>query len=62
MNVSLRQLWIFQVVASTRSFTRAGSQVGLSQPAVSRSITELEHQLGSKLLDRSTREVELTEV
>lgn len=62
MNVSLRQLRIFQVVAATRSFTGAGNQVGLSQPAVSRSITELEHQLGLKLLDRTTREVELTEV
>lgn len=62
MNVSLRQLRIFQAVAATRSFTGAGNRVGLSQPAVSRSITELEHQLGLKLLDRTTREVELTEV
>jgi DNA-binding transcriptional LysR family regulator len=61
MNVSLRQLRVFQVVAATRNFTRAGSQVGLSQPAVSRCVTELEQQMGVKLLDRTTREVALTE-
>jgi DNA-binding transcriptional LysR family regulator len=35
--------------------------VGLTQPAVSRCITELEAQLGLKLLNRTTREVTLTD-
>ncbi len=61
MNVSLRQLRVFQAVARHGNFTRAGAQVGLSQPAVSRCITELEQQLGLKLLDRTTREVLLTD-
>ena len=61
MNVSLRQLRVFQAVAAHASFTRAGAQVGLTQPAVSRCVTELEQQLGLKLLDRTTREVVLTE-
>jgi len=60
MNISLRQLRVFQAVAAQGSFTRAGAQVGLSQPAVSRCVTELEQQLGLKLLDRTTREVVLT--
>ncbi|MBL0942955.1 MAG: LysR family transcriptional regulator [Hydrogenophaga sp.] len=60
MNISLRQLRVFQAVAAHGSFTRAGAQVGLSQPAVSRCVTELEQQLGLKLLDRTTREVLLT--
>ena len=60
MNVTLRQLRVFQAVAGHGSFTRAGAQVGLTQPAVSRCVTELEHQLGLKLLDRTTREVVLT--
>lgn len=60
MNISLRQLRVFQAVAAHGSFTRAGAQVGLSQPAVSRCVTELEQQLGLKLLDRNTREVLLT--
>ncbi|QHE83964.1 LysR family transcriptional regulator [Hydrogenophaga sp. BPS33] len=62
MNVSLRQLRVFQAVAAQGSFTRAGEQIGLSQPAVSRCVTELEQQLDLKLLDRTTREVVLTEV
>jgi DNA-binding transcriptional LysR family regulator len=61
MNVTLRQLRVFQAVAEGRNFSRAGGQVGLTQPAVSRSIVELEAQLGLKLLDRTTREVVLTE-
>ncbi|HWY23932.1 MAG TPA: LysR family transcriptional regulator [Nevskia sp.] len=61
MNVSLRQMKLFLAVARERNFSRAGSRVGLSQPAVSRSIRELEEQLGLRLLDRTTREVALTE-
>ncbi|HVR50018.1 MAG TPA: LysR substrate-binding domain-containing protein [Pseudorhodoferax sp.] len=61
MNVSLRQLRVFQAVAAHASFTRAGAEIGLTQPAVSRCVTELEQQLGLKLLDRTTREVVLTE-
>ena len=61
MNVTLRQLRLFLVAAQERNFSRAGQAVGLTQPAVSRSIFELESQLGLKLLDRTTREVVLTE-
>ena len=61
MNVTLRQLRIFRAAAQSRNFSRAGDSVGLTQPAVSRSIGELESQLGLKLLDRTTREVVLTE-
>ncbi|MET0544400.1 MAG: LysR family transcriptional regulator [Variovorax sp.] len=61
MNVTLRQLRVFLAVAQTRNFSRAGDQIGLTQPAVSRSIFEFEAQLGLKLLDRTTREVALTE-
>ena len=61
MNVTLRQLEVFRSVALTRNFSRSGQLIGLTQPAVSRCITELEAQLGLKLLNRTTREVELTE-
>ena len=61
MNISLRQLHVFQSVATTHNFSRTGDAVGLTQPAVSRSITELEAQLGLKLLNRTTREVTLTD-
>lgn len=61
MNITLRQLHVFQSVAATHNFSRTGDAVGLTQPAVSRSITELEAQLGLKLLNRTTREVTLTD-
>jgi len=61
MNVTLRQLRVFQSVAQTRNFSRTGETVGLTQPAVSRAIVELERSLGLRLLDRTTREVALTE-
>ncbi len=61
MNVTLRQLRVFRAAAQERNFSRTGAAVGLTQPAVSRSILELESQLGLKLLDRTTREVVLTE-
>jgi len=61
MNVTLRQLRVFRSVAETRNFSRTGELVGLTQPAVSRAIFELESGLGLRLLDRTTREVTLTE-
>jgi hypothetical protein len=45
----------------SKSFSRAGEMIGLSQSAVSHSVKELEHQTGVRLLDRTTREVVLTE-
>jgi len=62
MNISLRQLQVFRAVARLRSFSRAGDEIGLTQPAVSRCVRELEAELGTRLLDRTTREVELTPV
>ncbi|MDK9362418.1 MULTISPECIES: LysR family transcriptional regulator [Lelliottia] len=61
MNYSLRQLRVFVTVAQARSFSRAGEIIGLSQSAVSHSVKELELQTGVRLLDRTTREVVLTE-
>ena len=61
MNYSLRQLKVFVTVARASSFSRAGEMIGLSQSAVSHSVKELEHQTGVRLLDRTTREVVLTE-
>ena len=61
MNYSLRQLKVFVTVAQAKSFSRAGEIIGLSQSAVSHSVKELESQTGVLLLDRTTREVVLTE-
>jgi DNA-binding transcriptional LysR family regulator len=48
-------------VALAGSFSRAGERIGLSQSAVSHSVKELENEVGVKLMDRTTREVVLTE-
>ena len=61
LGITLRQLKVFLAVKQTRNFRQAGEMVGLSQPAVSRSISELERQLELRLFDRTTREVILTE-
>ncbi|ORM74349.1 LysR family transcriptional regulator [Pantoea wallisii] len=61
MNYTLRQLRTFVAVARHGSFSQAGQVIGLSQSAVSHSIKELESEMGVRLLDRTTREVMLTE-
>ena len=62
LNVTLRQLRVFIEVAKLQSFSRAGDEIGLTQSAVSRCVRELEGEIGLKLVDRTTREVQLTDV
>ena len=47
-------------VAETKSFTQAASQLGTSQSRISRTIAQLEEELGTRLLHRNTRNVSLT--
>lgn len=57
-----KRLKVFAAVVESGNFTAAASSLGLSQPAVSQNISELEKDLGVHLFDRSTRgEVRLTE-
>lgn len=51
----------FIAVARERSFTRAADQLGISQSALSHSISSLEKRLGIRLLTRTTRSVSPTE-
>src|SRR3954449_10895447 len=62
MNVELRQLRAFVVVARFSSFTRAADLLNLTQPALTVQIRQLEQSLGVKLFDRNTRTVELTRI
>jgi DNA-binding transcriptional LysR family regulator len=62
LNVTLRQLRVFIEVSKLRSFSRAGDEIGLTQSAVSRCVRELESEIGLKLIDRTTRDVQLTDV
>ncbi|HGM7697807.1 TPA: LysR family transcriptional regulator [Serratia marcescens] len=61
MNYSLKQLRVFVAVTRHGSFSRAGEAIGLTQSAVSHSVKELEAEVGVRLLDRTTREVVLTD-
>ena len=58
---NVTDLIAFLAVARQRNFTRAAAQLGVSQPALSRTIRALEVRLGVRLLTRSTRSVAPTE-
>jgi len=58
--LKLRDLQLLETVVRLGSMAQAASSLGLSQPAVSKAITGLEHALGVRLLDRSARGVEAT--
>lgn len=52
---------VFETVARLGSFTAAARELGVSQPAISQNVTELEKQVGVKLFNRSRSEVAMTE-
>jgi len=57
----VESLRIFRSVVELRSFTRAADIHGLARPAVSRAIAGLEARMGCRLLNRTTRQISLTE-
>lgn len=57
----INDLSAFIAVARERSFTRAAAKLGVSQSALSHTITALEARLGIRLLTRNTRSVSPTE-
>jgi DNA-binding transcriptional LysR family regulator len=59
--VESRPLRHFVAVAQELSFARAAERLAISAPALSRTVAQLEAQLGVALLTRSTRQVALTE-
>ncbi|HEY4414567.1 MAG TPA: LysR family transcriptional regulator [Verrucomicrobiae bacterium] len=56
----LYELHLFQLVAETGSFTKAGRRAGLTQSAMTRQIHGIEQRLGIALFERTTRQVFLT--
>jgi len=61
VDLDLRLVRYFTVVASHRHFGRAAADLRVAQPSLSRQIRRLEQQLGARLLDRTTQGTQLTE-
>jgi DNA-binding transcriptional LysR family regulator len=62
MNISLRHLRAFAAISRAGSFTVAANQLHVSQSALSVLVKDLEDDLGVCLLDRTTRNVRVSEV
>ncbi len=61
MNINYEALKTFYIVASKKSISKAAAAIGVSQPAVTQVIQNLENSLGGKLFIRSKKGVDLTE-
>lgn len=59
--MDLASLNTFICIAELGSFSRAGEKLHITQPAVSKRLSALEEELGSRLFDRLGREVKLTQ-
>ncbi|MFA7667704.1 MAG: LysR family transcriptional regulator [Burkholderiaceae bacterium] len=62
MNISLRQLVSFREVSRARSFTEAAEQLHTTQSNLSTAVRDLESAIGARLIDRTTKRFELTEI
>jgi DNA-binding transcriptional LysR family regulator len=58
----LNDLFYFAKVVEAGGFTAAGRLLGIPKSRLSRRIAELEHRLGARLLQRSTRKLALTDI
>lgn len=61
MNINFELYRVFYSVANNKNITKASQELMISQPAVSKSIKNLEDQLGGKLFSRTRKGVTLTE-
>jgi LysR family transcriptional regulator, transcription activator of glutamate synthase operon len=59
--MELRQLRYLVALADERHFTRAAERAHIAQPALSQQIRRLEHEVGTALVERTTRRVAMTE-
>ncbi|WP_371268885.1 LysR family transcriptional regulator [Variovorax sp. OK202] len=60
LQMEIRHLRCFAAVATQLHFTRAAENLGISTPAISKQIQEIEQTLGTRLFERTKRSVKLT--
>lgn len=60
-SMELRHLKTFRAVAEELHFSRAAAKLNVAQPALSRTLMDLESEMGVRLLERNSRGVALTE-
>ena len=60
MNLTYRQFELLVAAADSGSFSEAAQRLGISQPSLSESIGRIEHEVGSRLFERTTRSLKLT--
>jgi DNA-binding transcriptional LysR family regulator len=58
--LKLRDLHILLAVVQRGSMAKAAAELAISQPAISKAISEMEHMLGLRLLDRSRNGIQPT--
>src|ERR1700754_933454 len=59
--ISLRDLRVLMAIAENGSMAKAAAKLGISHPAISKTIAEVEATLGVRLLDRGSQGTELTD-
>ena len=59
--MNLNQLYYFKKLSEVKHFTKAAQELHISQPSLSYSISSLEEELGTNLIQRSGRIISLTE-
>ena len=60
--MELRDLQLFMAIVKHGSYTKAAEALFISQPTLSKSMKRLEHELQAKLLDRTTRQLQVTDI
>ena len=61
IKLTVRQMQYFEALAQTLHFGRAAELAGVTQPALSSQISEMEERLGCRLFERGGKAVRMTE-
>ena len=61
MHLQFRQLQVFEAIARHKSLTKAADELNVTQPAISIQLQKLEAEVGLSLVERSGRQIALTE-